>query len=543
LNLKKAAFASIFALVLSTVVSLPSSAATVHPTFVVGTSSSANDLKLDVNASIAGVSVSYRVGGVTAATFSNGVRSTTNIQTYLLKVSSAVNETIFTRGADPFAPGTYISRDTGIANSQVTMAGGSQNFSTVQNARNALGSSYDGLAVICLALTYNPTGSSASDIWHCSSSFQWPSFDNTGYRNALASTTWEQNSVFGGIGTTNSASVTITFDVSNGATWFNVSFGGISVAPIVDSEWDTGNASAASASSAASGLTYRDTASNQVVSITAATRMYLIDQTSGNRTSRLDFYFAENRAGDTSISLQFPAGSLLKTSAEPAIYLSSPLNGGTNMGSPVTYRFGWVLGGGNNNQNNNQNVVSNRPSSTAKYSGPEILAVDNFRPILSGGKLTFTGKNLSAVSSATIGSLAASLSYDATTGLTIGTPAGLAPGKYDLVMQSSFGKLTHINAVTIKAPTPTQTIGFKGEGEYLNEAQVAQLVEFNSSLNADYEKVRCIVNAADAEVAKAIAVRVCAHVARGEARNVEVIQDVRSTYQGSGFWVRVYAKG
>ncbi len=182
-------------------------------------------------------------------------------------------------------------------------------------------------------------------------------------------------------------------------------------------------------------------------------------------------------------------------------------------------------------------------STAAKYSGPEILAVDNFRPILSGGKLTFTGKNLSAVSSATIGSLAASLSYDATTGLTIGTPAGLAPGKYDLVMQSSYGKLTHINAVTIKAPTPTQTIGFKGEGEYLNEAQVAQLVEFNSSLNADYEKVRCIVNAADAEVAKAIAVRVCAHVARGEARNVEVIQDVRSTYQGSGFWVRVYAKG
>jgi hypothetical protein len=187
-------------------------------------------------------------------------------------------------------------------------------------------------------------------------------------------------------------------------------------------------------------------------------------------------------------------------------------------------------------------VPASRPAST-KYEGPEILAVDNFRPILSGGKLTFTGKNLSAVSSATIGSLAASLSYDAITGLTIGTPAGLAPGKYDLVMQSSYGKLTHINAVTIKAPTPTQTIGFKGEGEYLNEAQVAQLVEFNSSLNADYEKVRCIVNAADAEVAKAIAVRVCAHVARGEARNVEVIQDVRSTYKGSGFWVRVYAKG
>jgi hypothetical protein len=183
------------------------------------------------------------------------------------------------------------------------------------------------------------------------------------------------------------------------------------------------------------------------------------------------------------------------------------------------------------------------PAKSAVYEGPEIQGAIASTPIVAGELLTFSGRKLDVISSATIGSLAASLSYDATTGLTIGTPAGLAPGRYDLVMQSSYGKLTHINAVTIKAPTPTQTIGFKGEGEYLNETQVAQLVEFNSSLNADYEKVRCIVNAADAAVAKAIAVRVCAHVARGEARNVEVIQDVRSTYQGSGFWVRVYAKG
>ncbi len=181
--------------------------------------------------------------------------------------------------------------------------------------------------------------------------------------------------------------------------------------------------------------------------------------------------------------------------------------------------------------------------SPSRYDGPEIMAVDNFRPIVSGGKLTFTGKNLAAVTSATIGDKSVALSFDDATGLTIATPAGLAPGEYDLVMQSSFGKLTHLNAVTIKAPTPTQTTAFKGEGEYLNEAQVAQLVAFNASLNADYEKVRCIVNAADAEVAKAIAVRVCAHVARGEARNVEVIQDVRSTFKGSGFWVRVYAAG
>ena len=187
-------------------------------------------------------------------------------------------------------------------------------------------------------------------------------------------------------------------------------------------------------------------------------------------------------------------------------------------------------------------VSTPRPAA-AKYEGPEILAVDTFRPIVSGEKLTFTGKNLSAVSSATIGSVAATLSYDAKTGLSVATPTTLAPGRYDLVMQSSYGKLTHINAVTIKAPTPTATIGFRSDAPHLNEKQVLDLVAFNQTLNPDYEKVRCIVNASDPKTAKRIADLVCAQVARGEARNVEVIKDIRNTYSGEGFWVRVYAAG
>ena len=187
-------------------------------------------------------------------------------------------------------------------------------------------------------------------------------------------------------------------------------------------------------------------------------------------------------------------------------------------------------------------VSAPRPAA-AKYEGPEILAVDTFRPIVSGEKLTFTGKNLSAVSSATIGSVAATLSYDAKTGLSVATPTTLAPGRYDLVMQSSYGKLTHINAVTIKAPTPTATIGFRSDAPHLNENQVLDLVAFNQTLNPDYEKVRCIVNASDPKTAKRIADLVCAQVARGEARNVEVIKDIRNTYSGEGFWVRVYAAG
>jgi uncharacterized ParB-like nuclease family protein len=169
--------------------------------------------------------------------------------------------------------------------------------------------------------------------------------------------------------------------------------------------------------------------------------------------------------------------------------------------------------------------------------------VDTFRAVTSGEKLVFTGKNLSAVSSATIGSKTASLSFDAKAGLSIGTPEGLTPGKYDLVMKSSYGTLTHLNAVTIKAPTPTVTTGFRSDAQHLSEKQVVDLVAFNKTLSADYEKVRCIVNAADEKTAKRIADLVCAQVARGEARNVEVIKDIRTSYSGDGFWVRVYAKG
>lgn len=181
--------------------------------------------------------------------------------------------------------------------------------------------------------------------------------------------------------------------------------------------------------------------------------------------------------------------------------------------------------------------------SPSVYAGPQIMAISTPRPILSGGKLVFTGQNLDSITQATIGAKTATLSFDAKTGLSIGTPAGLAAGKYDLVMQSSFGKLTFINGVSIKGPTPTVTIGFRSDADHLNEKQVLDLVAFNKTLNPDYEKVRCIVNASDAKTAQRIADLVCAQVARGEARNVEVIKDVRTSYLGEGFWVRVYAAG
>jgi hypothetical protein len=346
--------------------------------------------------------------------------------------------------------------------------------------QNSLGGQFGEVAA-CLPLTYYFSSGNSENIWYCTETFMWPEAPDT----------------------------TAPALISNGSN-----------APTIQSDGVTLNIRFSEGMSAATAPTGFVLKRNGVdVAMTSG------NITQGGLSLAFTLGTAVNADDGGSFSLFYTQGTVADDAATPNLLANFS-------GVSVTNGSTQGTGGGS----------SSRPA-PAQYSGPEILAVDAFRPIVSGGKLTFSGKNLSSVTSATIGSQAASLSFDATTGLSIGTPAGLAPGKYDLVMQSSFGKLTVINAVSIKAPTPTATIGFRSDAQHLNEKQVLDLVAFNQTLNPDYEKVRCIVNASDPKTAKRIADLVCAQVARGEARNVEVIKDIRNTYSGEGFWVRVYAAG
>jgi hypothetical protein len=111
------------------------------------------------------------------------------------------------------------------------------------------------------------------------------------------------------------------------------------------------------------------------------------------------------------------------------------------------------------------------------------------------------------------------------------------------VLHSGYGTLTHINAVRIKAPTPVRNLTLRGLGLYLNESHARAISTFHDLLSGDYEKIRCIVNAADPKIAAAVSLRVCAQIAKGELSKVEVIKEVRTNFAGKGFWVRVYAVG
>lgn len=347
--------------------------------------------------------------------------------------------------------------------------------------QNSLGGG-SGDVVACVPLQYYHSTNTAENIWYCTETFMWPETPDTTAPGVASSGNFAP--------VIQSDGVTLRINFNEGM----------------------------SAATAPSGFVLKRNGVN--VSMTAG------NIASGG--SSLDFTLgtAVNANDGGTFTLFYTQGTVADDAATPNLLANF---------SGVTVTNSSTQGSGGSS--------STTRAAAAKYEGPEILAVDNIRPIVSGGKLTFTGKNLSAVSSATIGSVAATLSYDVTTGLTIATPPALAPGKYDLVMHSSHGKLTHINAVTIKAPTPTATIGFRSDAQHLNEKQVLDLVALNKTLSSDYEKVRCIVNASDPKTAKRIADLVCAQVARGEARNVEVIKELRNTYSGSGFWVRVYAAG
>lgn len=174
---------------------------------------------------------------------------------------------------------------------------------------------------------------------------------------------------------------------------------------------------------------------------------------------------------------------------------------------------------------------------------PEISRAKNTRPITAGQSFTIEGKRLDEVTSASIGALSAAVISSSTNTLTLRTPVSLSPGTYDLVMQTRFGVITKINAVKIKVPTQPRNLTLNSSAPHLNEQHAAALAAFHGNLSGDYEKVRCIVNAANPKTAQRIANLVCRQIARGELRHVEVVTETRGSFLGRGFWVRVYATG
>ena len=505
---KLAAILAALALAVSGV--LPAVAAPpTNTNIVVGTSTTSGvpNIQVDIATTSATVSLTIKIAGsVTAPGGTNAGSYNIAGGAKIIKNPGAQSAGVFHRDSADSTMNA-VNTETGV----VSVGGGSftGNFSAGNVTTNPINYSQvslggqSGEVVVCLPLSYYHASNSSETIWYCTQTFVWPE----------AAPSYQQCAINGtpvsNINTYALSRNTLTSGESYYVTLGGQQVGADCTVPLAGGIWFR-----TSVNSTVVATTGASTATNLIFRSTPSTYTALVS------SLVLNGYTTPIQSGDIWKREIFLQSSSPVSGDQPTITVTLTLDG---------------PGGGNS-------TPSPAPA-PAVYQGPQILAIDNPRPIVSGGALVFSGKNLDAVSQATIGAKTASLSFNATIGLTIGTPAGLAPGKYDLVIQSSFGKLTFINGVSIKAPTPTATIGFRSDAPHLNENQVSDLVAFNQTLNPDYEKVRCIVNASDPKTAKRIADLVCAQVARGEARNVEVIKDIRNTYSGEGFWVRVYAAG
>jgi hypothetical protein len=152
------------------------------------------------------------------------------------------------------------------------------------------------------------------------------------------------------------------------------------------------------------------------------------------------------------------------------------------------------------------------------------------------GKLE--GKRLNEISAIEIGGKAAPFTVTSATELELSLPAGLTPGLYDLVINSSAGKLTHINAIQVRAPRQSFSVTTRSNlrisnDHYLEHSLIA------SMQTPELTRARCIVNASSIASARAQAERLCAIVKASNPNIETTIIEPRSDVRNDSVYARV----
>lgn len=173
----------------------------------------------------------------------------------------------------------------------------------------------------------------------------------------------------------------------------------------------------------------------------------------------------------------------------------------------------------------------------AKYSGPEFSGL-SAKALMTGSSSRLEGKNLDEISSITIDGKAATFKLDGDKALDLTLPAGLAPGLYDLVINSSAGKLTHINAIRVREPLKSFSITSRSAGK-ISEEQYQEHALISAMQIPELNKARCVVNAASLAMAKAQAQRLCALVKAANPNIETTVIEARSTVKSDSVFARV----
>jgi hypothetical protein len=286
--------------------------------------------------------------------------------------------------------------------------------------------------------------------------------------------------------------------------------------------------------------------SNQSVAITSVGQ-----ENMENRKTRWQF-----RVTDQNFIDSFDSGDAIELSlsgsdtATPRLS-AVPDSGGmiSNYSNHFVTSFSGLVLTNVNNKNSTSGCVqqaANNPApppssqgspSPAKYSGPEFSGLSGMG-IMTGTTGKLEGERLDQISSIEIGGEAATFTATSATELELSLPTGLAPGLYDLVINSSAGKLTHMNAIQVREPKKSFSITTRSTGKISNDQYIEHSLIASMQI-PELNKARCVVNANSIAMARAMANRLCA-VVKASNPNIETtIVETRSTVKGDAVYARV----
>jgi hypothetical protein len=243
-------------------------------------------------------------------------------------------------------------------------------------------------------------------------------------------------------------------------------------------------------------------------------------------TDKPNFTVGTFNSGDSSCSF------VMDSAADAKFRVAITFSGG---GTAFYFiKTGSLSGGGSGGSGDSGASAQPTP---AKYSGPEFSSL-SLKPVMHGTSTTLTGKRLTQVSSIEIGGKAATFTATSDTELSLTPAADLAPGTYDLVINSAAGKLTHMNAVRIQPALRSFSVTTRAENRIIEE-QYQEHSLIASIQQSELTKARCIVNGPNLAQAKAQAERLCALVKAANPNIETTVIDPRSTVKNNTVFARV----
>ena len=212
---------------------------------------------------------------------------------------------------------------------------------------------------------------------------------------------------------------------------------------------------------------------------------------------------------------------------------NSILSGSFTPGSSLTLTASW---------SEVAQVVAEAPASAIRNSLP-IISKFSKQKVLPGQDVTVSGRRLDQVFSATLGGLPAEVSIQSESGFTIRVPDLLPVGAHDLVLETASGRMTFMSAILVNPPKELMSFTLRAETYSLGEDQLEELAIMSAMFASEFEKIHCVVNGSDLIWANVLSKQVCDLMLPDNTPSVTRQETVKSTFRGTGFWIRVYVVG